>query len=277
MFAFLAVAALVIVVPGQDTALTIRNTLGGGRRAGIATACGVACGLATWAVATAFGLAAILVASEPVYLALKAFGAAYLLWLGACCLWRAIRREAAGDGRGSIPAPFAASGVPPGDRLESRQREDRGVLHEPPAAVHSDGRHLPDAARARAALLPAHARRGSRATRPSSHARRTSSTGHAPGARSMPSPAPCSSRSGSSSSATAAKPDGRRPTAGTGAGRGCYHPARSLRDRLMVGRRILVPEVGVRVPVPQLAARPRKGAFSLFGPTTLVTANPRIL
>ncbi len=93
MLAFLAVAALVIVVPGQDTALTIRNTLGGGRRAGIATACGVACGLATWAVATAFGLAAILVASEPVYLALKAFGAAYLLWLGACCLWHAIRRE----------------------------------------------------------------------------------------------------------------------------------------------------------------------------------------
>ena len=32
---------------------------------------------------------------------------------------------------------------------------------------------------------------------------------------------------------------------------GCYHPARALRDRLMVGRRILVPEVGVRVPVPQ--------------------------
>ena len=31
----------------------------------------------------------------------------------------------------------------------------------------------------------------------------------------------------------------------------CYHPARALRDRLMVGRRILAPEVGVRVPVPQ--------------------------
>ncbi len=44
--------------------------------------------------------------------------------------------------------------------------------------------------------------------------------------------------------------------------RGCYDPARALRDRLMVGRRILVPEVGVRVPVPQLArSRPREGAF----------------
>ena len=41
VFPFLAVAALVIVVPGQDTALTIRNTLLGGRRSGILTAAGV--------------------------------------------------------------------------------------------------------------------------------------------------------------------------------------------------------------------------------------------
>ena len=116
MFAFLAVAAIVIVVPGQDTALTIRNTLGGGRRAGIATACGVACGLATWAVATAFGLAAILVASEPLYLALKAFGAAYLLWLGACCLWRAIRQEA--------PATVAAASP----RLSLRAAFRQGIV-----------------------------------------------------------------------------------------------------------------------------------------------------
>ena len=45
-------------------------------------------------------------------------------------------------------------------------------------------------------------------------------------------------------------------------GRGCYDPARALRDRLMVGRRILVPEVGVRVPVPQLAPRaPCEGLY----------------
>ena len=116
MLAFLAVAALVIVVPGQDTALTIRNTLGGGRGAGIATACGVACGLATWAAATAFGLAAILVASEPVYLALKAFGAVYLLWLGACCLWHAIRRE---------PPPAVVAAAP---RLAPRAAFRQGIV-----------------------------------------------------------------------------------------------------------------------------------------------------
>ena len=49
----------------------------------------------------------------------------------------------------------------------------------------------------------------------------------------------------------------------------------------MVGRRILVPEVGVRVPVPQLVSiasqAPAKGVFSLFKSTTLVTAISRIL
>ena len=42
--AFLAVSALVIVTPGQDTALTIRNALLGGRRGGVFTAGGVAVG-----------------------------------------------------------------------------------------------------------------------------------------------------------------------------------------------------------------------------------------
>jgi len=53
--AFLGVSALVIVTPGQDTALTIRNTLVGGRRGGIFTAVGVALGQATWTVATSAG------------------------------------------------------------------------------------------------------------------------------------------------------------------------------------------------------------------------------
>ena len=53
------VAALVIVTPGQDTALTIRNTLAGGRAAGWRTAAGVVAGQAIWALAAAAGLAAL--------------------------------------------------------------------------------------------------------------------------------------------------------------------------------------------------------------------------
>ena len=80
--AFLAVAAVVIVTPGQDTALTIRNALAGGRRAGVATASGVSAGQAVWAVATSVGLAALVVASEPVFRVLQLAGAAYLVYLG---------------------------------------------------------------------------------------------------------------------------------------------------------------------------------------------------
>ena len=77
--AFLAVAALVIVTPGQDTALTIRNTLALGRRSGTDTAAGVALGQLVWALAASAGLAALLHAWEPAFVALRIVGAAYLL------------------------------------------------------------------------------------------------------------------------------------------------------------------------------------------------------
>ncbi len=89
--AFLGVSALVIVLPGQDTALTIRNTLIGGRAAGVCTAAGVSAGQATWTIATAVGVGAVLVASEPAFLALRLVGAAYLVLLGAQALRRASR------------------------------------------------------------------------------------------------------------------------------------------------------------------------------------------
>lgn len=90
--AFLGVAVVVICTPGPDTALTIRNTLLGGRRAGMSTAAGVALGQATWTVAAAAGVAALLAASEPAFLALKLAGAAYLVWLGLQSLRAALRR-----------------------------------------------------------------------------------------------------------------------------------------------------------------------------------------
>jgi len=63
--AFFGVSALVIVTPGQDTALTIRNTVLGGRSGGIGTAFGVCAGQAIWALAASAGLAAVLHAFEP--------------------------------------------------------------------------------------------------------------------------------------------------------------------------------------------------------------------
>jgi threonine/homoserine/homoserine lactone efflux protein len=92
LLAFLGVAVVVIVTPGQDTALTVRNTLAGGRRAGVRTAAGVVSGQAVWALAASAGVAALLVASEPAFVALKLAGAAYLAYLGGQALLSAARR-----------------------------------------------------------------------------------------------------------------------------------------------------------------------------------------
>jgi threonine/homoserine/homoserine lactone efflux protein len=103
---FFAVAIVVIVIPGQDMALTLRNTLRG-RRAGMATCFGVTSGLVIWAVAASVGLAALLAASEPVFLALRLVGAAYLLFLGAQALYSALRRRRRADAGTREAEPLA--------------------------------------------------------------------------------------------------------------------------------------------------------------------------
>ena len=93
LLTFLGVSALVIVTPGQDTALTIRSTLLGGRSRGILTAFGVATGQAVWTLAASIGITALLIASEPAFLAVKLAGAAYLVFLGSQMLVRVARRS----------------------------------------------------------------------------------------------------------------------------------------------------------------------------------------
>ena len=97
LVAFLGVSALVIATPGQDTALTIRNTLLGGRRAGVGTAVGVVGGQLVWALATSAGLAALVLASAPLFTAIRLAGAAYLVVLGAQALVAAVRGRAHED------------------------------------------------------------------------------------------------------------------------------------------------------------------------------------
>jgi threonine/homoserine/homoserine lactone efflux protein len=117
--AFVGVSIVVICTPGPDTAITIRNTLFGGRVGGIFTALGVACGLTLWAVATSAGIVALLVASEPLFLAVKYAGAAYLVFLGIHALREALRpvpdsRSAAaigGPGRRLTPLAAFRQGV----------------------------------------------------------------------------------------------------------------------------------------------------------------------
>jgi threonine/homoserine/homoserine lactone efflux protein len=120
LWAFVGVAAVVITTPGPDTALTVRNALLGGRRYGIATALGVSLGLSVWTVTASAGIAALLVASEPAFIAVKLAGAVYLVFLGAQSLWHALRGDATHPGEGGA----APRGLTP--RVALRQ----GVLND---------------------------------------------------------------------------------------------------------------------------------------------------
>ena len=100
--------------------MTVRNTLLGGRAGGLATALGVATGQALWALATSVGVVALLVASEPVFNAVKFAGAAYLVFLGGQALWAAWQ--------GATPAPTAT--LTPARRLSPRASFVQGLLSD---------------------------------------------------------------------------------------------------------------------------------------------------
>jgi threonine/homoserine/homoserine lactone efflux protein len=101
---FLAVAIVIIITPGVDTALVTKNALVHGRRAAVATALGVNVGIAFWTVAAAVGLAAVLAASSAAFDVLKIAGAAYLVYLG-------LRALLASHERPALSAPALASGT----------------------------------------------------------------------------------------------------------------------------------------------------------------------
>ncbi len=79
---YLAVATLLIVTPGPDTALVTRNALLAGRRAASFTTLGIGAGSIIWALASVFGIAVLLEDSVVAFSIFKFAGAAYLGYLG---------------------------------------------------------------------------------------------------------------------------------------------------------------------------------------------------
>ena len=118
--AIFGVSAVVIMTPGPDTAVTVRNTLLGGRCAGILTALGISTGQAVWALATSFGVVALLVASEFLFQAVKYAGAAYLVWLGLHALVSAWRGTSDG----------AAAALRSGPRLKPGRAFMQGLVSD---------------------------------------------------------------------------------------------------------------------------------------------------
>lgn len=104
---FVLTCLLLAVVPGPSFAVLINQSVRHGRTAGLATVLGNTTGLLIWAVASAFGLTALIKASEVAFVALKVIGAVYLCWLGVRTLIRSRSTAAA------VPAAPDASGGGP--------------------------------------------------------------------------------------------------------------------------------------------------------------------
>ncbi|OFI38567.1 hypothetical protein BIU82_04405 [Arthrobacter sp. SW1] len=88
LLGYAALAALITVIPGTDTALVLRYSIAQGRRHAYMAAFGMIAGAFVWGAAAATGVSALLTVSTVAYDALRLGGAAYMLWLGIG-LWRA--------------------------------------------------------------------------------------------------------------------------------------------------------------------------------------------
>jgi threonine/homoserine/homoserine lactone efflux protein len=80
--AFLAASVLLAITPGPGVLYILTQTLSQGRKAGLASVCGIALGNLGNAVAASVGLAAVFAVSSAAFTVVKLAGAAYLIWLG---------------------------------------------------------------------------------------------------------------------------------------------------------------------------------------------------
>ena len=111
LLGFAAASVLIVLLPGPDTLVVVRNLLRGGRRRAIATVAGVLSGLVVWVVAASLGLSAVLQASHTAYDVLRYVGGAYLIFVGVQALRsRAARSEELNPAPTRRYPPFLGSG-----------------------------------------------------------------------------------------------------------------------------------------------------------------------
>lgn len=84
------------ISPGPALMLALKNTLTGGRTAGVATGLGLACIAALWTAAALLGLDVLFTVFPAAYLAVKILGGAYLVYL-AWTMWRDARKPVSAD------------------------------------------------------------------------------------------------------------------------------------------------------------------------------------
>lgn len=91
LVAFAATSLVVIVVPGPDMMLTLRNAARSGRAGALWTAAGIMTGLAILGTAAALGITALLTASPTLFQIVRIAGGVYLVYLGVQALRAYVR------------------------------------------------------------------------------------------------------------------------------------------------------------------------------------------
>lgn len=127
---YLAVAALLIMTPGPDTALVTRHALFAGRRAAFFTILGIAIGSIVWALASVLGIAALLEESALAFTIWKIAGAIYLGYIGLRSLIATFREY-----RKTIATTSIASGKQPGEWVALRQGFLNNLLNPKAGAI----------------------------------------------------------------------------------------------------------------------------------------------
>jgi threonine/homoserine/homoserine lactone efflux protein len=110
LVAFTGVAAGMVVLPGADFTVVVRNSLAS-RRAGVACALGVAGGLLVHTALAVAGVAAVLTAVPALFKTLQLAGACYVFWLGARTLRSAFRTPGGADAGEPAPGPGTAGAL----------------------------------------------------------------------------------------------------------------------------------------------------------------------
>jgi threonine/homoserine/homoserine lactone efflux protein len=96
LLAYLSFTFVLVVTPGSTTAVIVRNTLMGGRSAGLAAAAGAAVGNTSHATAAGLGLAVVFARWPAALTAIRVGGAAYLAWLGVKSVYRVVTERDGG-------------------------------------------------------------------------------------------------------------------------------------------------------------------------------------
>lgn len=95
---YLLIAVALVVAPGPDTLVLLRNALSGGRRGGLLAAAGILAGNLLQGSAAALGLGVLVASSRPLFDSLRWAGVAYLMVLAVQALRGAWRGDHEGLG-----------------------------------------------------------------------------------------------------------------------------------------------------------------------------------